>query len=58
MYAVRNKPDLTPRRRVVLILIGMIALFGWSGLYIGPVLAISAALVPPYTIKRNSDTKR
>ncbi|NYT01049.1 MAG: hypothetical protein GKB99_04930 [Methanocellales archaeon] len=57
IYAVRNKPDLTPRRRGVLILIGIVALFSWSGLYVGPALAIFAALVPPYTIKINIDTK-
>jgi len=52
LYAVREKPTLTPWRRVVLIAIGMIALFGWSGLYLGPALAISAALVPPYATKK------
>ena len=52
MYAIRSKPTLTLWRRVVLIVIGIIALFLWSGLYIGPALVISAALVPPYAAKK------
>jgi hypothetical protein len=48
MYAIRSKPTLTLWRRVGLIVIGIVALFLWSGLYIGPALVISAALVPPY----------
>jgi hypothetical protein len=51
MYAIRGKPTLTLRRRVALIVIGIIALFGWSGLYIGPALVIAAALIPPYAAK-------
>jgi hypothetical protein len=45
-YAVREKPTLTPWRRTGLILTGLIALFVWSGLYIGPALVIAAALIP------------
>lgn len=52
MYAIRGKPTLTLWRRVALIVIGIIALFGWSGLYIGPALVIAAALVPPYAAKK------
>jgi len=52
MYAVREKPSLTPWRRAVLIVIGVVALFTWSGLYLGPALAISAGLVPPYEAKK------
>ena len=52
MYAIRGKPTLTLGRRVVLIVIGIIALFGWSGLYIGPALVVAAALVPPYAAKK------
>jgi hypothetical protein len=52
MYAIRSKTTLTPWRRGVLILIGIIALFLWSGMYVGPALAISAALVPPYAVKK------
>jgi len=52
LYAVRHKPALTLWRRVVLIAVGVIALFGWSGLYLGPALAILAALVPPYAIRK------
>ncbi|MFC2050977.1 hypothetical protein ACFLTN_07380 [Chloroflexota bacterium] len=52
LYAVRNKPALTLWRRVALFAMGVIALFVWSGLYLGPALAILAALVPPYAIKK------
>jgi len=55
-YAVRAKPTLTPLRRVALIVIGIVALFGWSGLYFGPALAIIAAVVPPYATKRSKDS--
>ena len=45
MYTVRGMPALTLWRRLVLIAIGVVALFTWSGLYLGPALVISAALV-------------
>ncbi len=48
-YALRNKPDLTIPRRVGLIISGVIALFLWSGFYLGPALVIVAALIPRYT---------
>lgn len=47
-YALRSKPILTIWRRVGLFVIGLVALFIWSGLYLGPSLLIAAALVPPY----------
>ena len=50
LYALRNKPMLTTRRRIGLIITGLIALFVWSGLYLGTALAIGAALVPPYPV--------
>ncbi len=46
LYAVREKPNLTPWRRTGLILTGLIALFVWSGLYLGPALVIASGLVP------------
>jgi len=53
-YALRSKPILTIWRRVGLVAIGLVALFAWSGLYLGPALLIAAALVPPYiTNKKN-----
>jgi len=52
LYAVRHKPALTPWRRVAFIAVGVIGLFVWSGLYLGPALAMSAALVPPYAIRK------
>ena len=51
LYAVREKAALTPGRRVALILLGMLAIVGWAGLYLGTTLAILAALVPSYRAK-------
>ena len=48
-YALRNKPDLTIPRRVGLIISGVIALFLWSGFYLGPALVIVSALMPRST---------
>ena len=48
-YALRTKPALTIHRRVGLIITGVIALFLWSGFYLGPALVIVAALMPRYT---------
>jgi len=53
IYAVRHKPILTNWRRIGLIITGLIALFAWSGLYLGTALAIVAALVPPYSIRKD-----
>ncbi len=53
-YALRSKPKLTIWRRVGLATIGIVALFTWSGLYIGPALLIASALVPPYTNRGES----
>ncbi|UCC16652.1 MAG: hypothetical protein JSU58_09855 [Dehalococcoidales bacterium] len=51
LYAVREKSTLTPWRRTGLILTGLIALFVWSGLYLGPALVIAAALVPSQPVR-------
>ena len=45
-YGIRNEPNLTLKRRVVLIVIGIVALFSWSGLYFGTALAIASASIP------------
>ncbi len=50
-YALRSKPNLTIWRRAGLVFMGLVALFTWSGLYLGPSLLIAAALVPPYITK-------
>jgi hypothetical protein len=47
-YALRKKSSLTIWRRVGLLVIALVALFTWSGLYLGPSLLIAAAIVPPY----------
>jgi hypothetical protein len=51
-YALRSKPKLTIWRRVGLLVIALVALFAWSGLYLGPTLLIAGALVPPYAKNR------
>jgi hypothetical protein len=48
-YALRSKPALTVPRRAGLIITSVIALFLWSGFYLGPALVIIAALMPRYT---------
>jgi hypothetical protein len=53
LYAVRDKPVLTTRRRIGLIITGLIALFLWSGLYLGTALAIAAALVPSHPVAKD-----
>ena len=47
-YVLRNKPELTIWRRVGLLVIAIVALFAWSGFYMGPSLLIAAAIVQPY----------
>jgi len=54
LYALRSRPVLTPWRRAGLIITGIIALFAWSGFYLGPALVFAAALLPPYSGKKLS----
>jgi len=53
-YALRGKPNLTIWRRVGLLVIALVALFTWSGLYLGPALVITAALVPYKNVNRKN----
>jgi len=53
LYAVRDGPLLTTRRRIGLVVTGLIALFMWSGLYLGTALAIAAALVPSSSVAKD-----
>jgi hypothetical protein len=48
LYAVREKPTLTIGRRIALVVIGIFALVGWAGFFLGTALAILSAIVPPY----------
>jgi len=48
-YALRSKPALTVPRRVGLVITGVIALFLWSGFYLGPALVMASALMPRHT---------
>jgi hypothetical protein len=57
-YALVSKSYLTILRRVGLVVIGIIALFTWSGLYLGPALAIVASMSPSITIEKISDNKQ
>jgi len=41
---------LSTGRRVKLAVIGIFALVSWSGFFMGPVLVILTAVVPPYTV--------
>jgi len=54
-YALRNDMRLTKRRRIILIVLGVVALFSWTGLYFGSALAIAAALVPSDTTKKDRE---
>jgi hypothetical protein len=57
-YALRSEAKLTIWRRVGLFVIGLVALFVWSGLYLGPVLLIAAAIMPPYITDRKNSLER
>jgi len=48
-YAFQDKAKLTIWYRLGLIVIGMIGLMLWTGLYLGPLFLIAAALMPPYS---------
>lgn len=52
IYPLSEKSSLTVGRRVALIVIGLFALVGWAGFYLGTVLAILAAIVPIYSAKK------
>jgi hypothetical protein len=52
MYALSEKHSLTVGRRVILTVIGLFALVGWAGFYLGTILAILAAVVPPYAVTK------
>ncbi len=45
-YALRSEPALTIPRRAGLLITGLIALFLWSGFYLGPALVMVSALLP------------
>ncbi len=48
LYALRKRQILTIGKRILLIIIGIVSIFGWSGFFLGTFLAILAAVVPPY----------
>jgi hypothetical protein len=47
--SIRNQGKIGVRQRVYLIIIGVVALFLWAGIFIGPILAIITALMPTKT---------
>jgi hypothetical protein len=48
LYALRKRQILTVGKRILLIIIGIVSIFSWSGFFLGTFLAILAAVVPPY----------
>jgi len=48
LYALRKRQILTMGKRILLIIIGIISIFSWSGFFLGTLLVILAAVVPPY----------
>jgi hypothetical protein len=48
LYALSKIQVLTIGKRILLIIIGIISIFSWSGLFIGAFLVMLAAVVPPY----------
>ena len=47
--ALKNLKFITKKSRILFIIIGIAGLFVWSGLYIGPSLAIISGLLPNAT---------
>jgi hypothetical protein len=54
LYAVSEKPILTVGRRIELFIIGIFALVGWAGLFLGTALVVLSAIVPPYPTMRKA----
>ena len=50
-YALRQKARITIYHRFGLVIIGVVGLMLWTGLYIGPALMILVAILPPYRPK-------
>lgn len=44
--SLRKEERVSVRKRVYLLVLGVVALFTWAGLIIGPVLAIASSLIP------------
>ncbi|MCW4025669.1 MAG: hypothetical protein NWF01_11670 [Candidatus Bathyarchaeota archaeon] len=44
--SLKSSPRVTIKKRVSFVVMGIVALFMWAGLIVGPILAISAGLVP------------
>jgi len=47
-YALRKSQILTVGKRVLLVIIGIVSIFSWSGFFLGTFLVILAAVLPPY----------
>ncbi len=46
---IKNREKVDIRKKVYLVILGILALFAWAGLLIGPVLAILAGVLPART---------
>ncbi len=44
--AINKDSSLTPRNRVILLILGLLGLFVWAGMIIGPILSMIATLLP------------
>jgi hypothetical protein len=50
---LKAQAEVTVKTRIEMVILSIVGLFIWAGLIIGPVLAIVASLLPPFT-KKNS----
>ncbi len=46
--ALRRREELGVAPRVAMVVLGVVALFAWTGLYVGPALALIASVAPAY----------
>ncbi|SNQ62204.1 hypothetical protein [Candidatus Methanoperedens nitratireducens] len=46
---IKNREKVDIRKKAYLVILGILALFAWAGLLIGPVLAILAGVLPART---------
>ena len=54
---IQTKGQLSKRDRVVFVVLGLVGLFAWSGLLLGPSLAIVAGILPNRFFKKTSFQK-
>jgi len=53
LYALRKKQTLTPGKRIMLVIIGIVSIFSWSGFFAGTLFCLLAVVLTPYgSLKR------